>query len=1140
MEKKLKLIIPWSNSPGVRKMLLCMKLTLVISLVAVLQTWAAVSYSQTTTLSINLKNATVQAVLQQVEDQSEFYFLYSRSLIDVDRTVDVLLKNAKINEVLNALFNGTDVAYKVDGRQIVLSKKSESSAFDSQQQKSVSGKVTDSSGLSLPGVSIIVKGTTTGVISDMEGKYALSKVSENAILVFSFVGMKSQEILVGSKTTINVSLADESIGIEEVVAVGYGTMKKSDLAGSTGSVKSDVLEQRPVSSFNQTLSGKISGVNVSTNSGRPGGHAMVRIRGNSSISVTNDPLYVVDGVILNVSALSNGTSPIDYLNPNDVKSVEVLKDASATAIYGARGSNGVILITTKREQGKGAAVQYSTDFGIGVLPKKLDVLNAKEYLQLEDLAYTNAQKYDPEGWAAGAYTDPKAKRTDPRLFDSSGNPLYDTNWQDETIQHAYSQTHQLLVTNSKDNDSYGFSLGYRDEDGLILNSGLKRYSGRFFMDNQIRDWFKIGGSLNYLDQKERQTDSMGDGGITVGRQMVEELPILPVRYKDGTFAGNADYPGMEGGNSPVQVATDRNLVLETQSVLGNIYSNIALAKGLEFRSVLGVNIINQKTKYYGGKQLIWISAPNGDASISNNRNNSWQFENYLTYDKKIAEIHSITAMVGTSLQHVDNAYSSSSTSGFEDDFFLYNNLGVGTSPSVSSSINAYGLNSYFARGNYSYKNKYLATATARLDGSSKFGTSNKYAFFPSFALAWRLSEEKFLKDVPAISNLKLRTSYGVTGNSETGAYAARGGLGNYSVVFGDSKASGIGISTLANPDLKWEKTKQSNVGFDIGFFDNRINIETDFYSKKTTDMLLGAPVPASSGYTTITKNIGSMKNEGFEITLNTVNIDKKNLRWETTFNLSFNKNEVLSLGIGNDDIFPGPDILSASNNIIRVGEPVSSFYGYKRLGTWGTGEAVEAKKYGLLPGDLKLLDVNKDYMINDADKIILGKGIPDGYGTLSNNIQYKNFEFLIEFQYMFGNDVLDISKHSAEDRTGIANSYKTVLNAWTPENQNTMIAQIRPVGAGYTTNIDSHFVEDGSFIRGKNVLVAYNFSNEILNKLSLRSLKVYGSVQNFLLITKYAGYDPEVSDATQSFAQGITVFGYPKPRTFTIGLNVSF
>ena len=490
---------------------------------------------------------------------------------------------------------------------------------------------------------------------------------------------------------------------------------------------------------------------------------------------------------------------------------------------------------------------------------------------------------------------------------------------------------------------------------------------------------------------------------------------------------------------------------------------------------------------------------------------------------------------------MDNSSSTASGTGFEDDFFQYNNLGVATNPSISSAANAYGLNSYFARVNYGYDSRYLITATARFDGSSKFGSSNRFAFFPSVGAAWRVSQEEFMKDnTPGISNLKLRASYGVTGNSETDAYASQGALGNYTLVFSDAKASGIGISSLANPELKWEKTSQVNLGLDLGLFDSRINMEFDIYYKKTTDMLLDAPVPASSGYTTMVKNVGSMSNKGFEFSINTVNIQTKNFTWESSFNISFNKNKVLSLSEGNADIFPGPDILSASNNIIRVGESVGSFYGYKRLGTWGTDEVEEAARYGLLPGDLKLADMNNDGQINDQDRVIIGKGIPDGYGTFSNTFRYRNFDLVVDLQYMFGNDVLDISKHSAEDRTGIANSYKTILDAWTPENQNTMIAQLRPTGAGYTTNIDSHFVENGSFLRGKNLVLGYTFPSVLTEKMHLKFLRVYASVQNFFLVTKYSGYDPEVSDATQTFAQGITVFGYPKPRTFTIGLNVNF
>ncbi|MDR3142767.1 MAG: TonB-dependent receptor [Tannerellaceae bacterium] len=1088
-------------------------------------------------LDLSFKEKTVREFFQTIESQTEFTFMYNN--IDLDQTVSVDVKQTSLDDILKAALTPLSLTYEVRNRQILI-KEMQAPQADNQPAKTITGTVTDERGDPLIGANVMEKGTINGMTTDMDGNFTLS-VKPGAVIQISYVGYVTREERIGNRNRITVSLKEDAQNLNEIVVVGYGTMRKSDLTGASSSVKSDVLLQRTVTSVNQALSGKAAGVNIAVNSGRPGGRTTVRIRGASSINVTNEPLYVVDGVILNVSSLENGSSPIDYVNPNDIRSVEVLKDASATAIYGARGANGVVMITTQRGEGvSGVSVRYNTDFGVGILPRKLGVLNAEEFLRNEELAYANAAKFDPIGWTAGNYKDPRLKRTDPRLFNAKGEPLYDTDWQDEAIRDAFSQTHQVSVANAKGNDSYGLSAGYRSEDGLIVESWMKRYSGRFFMDSQLYRWLKTGGSLNYNYQQEKQTDAMGDGGITVGRQIVEALPVLPLKYEDGSWAGNADYPGMEGGNNPVHVATDNDRTIETQSVIGNLYANITFMEGLELRSVLGANIINQKAKYYGGKQLVWISAPNGSASITNNRNNSWQFENYLTYNKTFSRAHRFTGMAGLSWQHVDNAWSSASGSGFEDDFFSYNNLGVATTQRSASTVNAYGLNSYFARVNYNLKERYLLTATARMDGSSKFGSSNRYAFFPSVGLAWRMSEESFIKSLPFVSNLKPRLSYGVTGNSETGPYASQGGLQSYTVVFSGAQASGTGVRALANPELKWEKTAQLNGGLDVGLLGGRISMEIDAYYKKTTDMLLAAPVPASSGYTTITRNIGSMENKGFEFAVGTVNIATTDFTWETAFNLSFNRNKVLELGEGNDDIYPGPDILSASNNIIRVGEPVGSFYGYKRLGTWGTAEETEAARYGKRPGDLKLWDKNNDGEINDADRLIIGKGIPDGYGTMSNSFRYKNLDFLAELQYMFGNDILDISKHSAEDRTGIANSYRTVLDAWTPENQNTMIAQIRPTGAGYTTNIDSHFVEDGSFLRGRNLSVGYTFPQSLTERIRLKNLRVYGSVQNFFVLSRYNGYDPEVSDASQSFSQGITVFGYPKPCTFTVGLNVNF
>lgn len=1000
------------------------------------------------------------------------------------------------------------------------------------QGQAVTGKIMDQQGEALPGVTILLKGTTNGTTSDAGGNYSLNVPAGTGTLVVSFIGYTTQEVAINNRSSVNVTLQSDAKALEEVVVVGYGTQRKSDMTGAVGSVKAEALQERPAASLNQALAGRITGANVSVNSGRPGGRSNIRIRGNTSVSVTNNPLYVIDGVILNVTNLANGSTPIDYLNPNDIASIEVLKDASATAIYGARGANGVILITTKRGSTDGGRVSYDTDFSVGLLTRKLDLLNAREFLQVEDIAYQNAQKFDPVGWAGGKYKDPKLKRTNPLLFDANGNPLYDTDWQEEATQKAFTQNHQLAFTGGTAKDNFGVYLGYRNENGLIRESWLKRYAGRFVFDSQLKDWLKVGGTMSYNDQNESQIDPLGAGGIIAMRQVIEALPIIPVKYPDGRWGGNEDYPGMEGGGNPLNIVADRKYLLRTQTMLGNVFSNITFMPGLELRTTLGTNIINQRIDYYGGRTLNYISRnQGGDASVNNARHNSWQFENYLTYTKRMGERHSFNGMLGLSWQHVDAFSATAQSQRFQDDYFMFNNLGAGANPvAPSSSTSAYGLNSYFGRINYGLHDKYLVTFTGRADGSSKFGSANRYAFFPSAALAWRVSEEEFLQNVPVISNLKLRTSYGVTGNSEITAYQALAGLGNYSVIFNGSRTIGIGVSRLANPDLRWEKTHQVDAGLELGLFDNRLSLELDVYRKKTTDMLLSAPVPSSSGFTTVTRNIGSMENRGVEFALNTVNVNAGDFGWNSTFNISVNKNKVLAL-TGGADIFQGP-------TIIREGEPVGSFFGYVHQGTWGSAEESQAAKYLKKPGDIKYQDVNQDGQINQLDRVIIGKGIPDGFGTLLNTFRYKNFDLTLDLQYMYGNDVLYRTKHSAEDRQGIANSLATVLNAWTPTNQNTNIAQLRPVSAGYNTNEDSDRVMDASFIRGRNLLLAYRFAPQVVEKLKLSRLRVYASTQNFFLSTSYVGYDPEASTSGGTFEQGVVLYDYPKPKVFLLGLNI--
>ena len=999
-------------------------------------------------------------------------------------------------------------------------------------QQTITGKVTDASQQPISGVTITERGTNNSTSTNNQGVYTLTlQDADGAVLVVSALGYTTQEVPV-SGATLNITLQSSQTDLDEVVVVGYGTQRKSDLTGAVGTVRADALQERPASSLNQSLAGRVTGVAISSNSGRPGGRTNVRIRGASSISVSNNPLYVIDGVILTTAGLQNGSTPIDYINANDIESIEVLKDASSTAIYGARGANGVILVTTKRGTSGGGGVTYDSDFSIGVAPKLLPVLSSEEFLRVEEIAYENAEKFDPVGWATGTkYDDPRTKRTNPLLFDGQGNPLYNTNWQEVAFQEAFSQNHQLGFTNGNEKGSYGAFLNYRNENGIIYGSWQKRYAGRFVFDTEIKDWLKVGGTLGYNDQNEKQIDQLDGGGITMVRQILEALPIIPARYPDGSWASNRDYPGMEGGDNPLRVAEDRLFFLRTQTMLGNMYANIQLAENLELRSTLGTNVINQRRDYFAAAGMQYIST-NGNASVINNRFNSWQFENYLTYKKDFGDVHSLNAMLGLSWQHVGRFESEASAEGFTDSYFQFNNLGAGATALAPRSVaEGYGLNSYFTRLNYALQGKYLVTFTGRMDGSSKFGEENQYAFFPSAAVAWRVSDESFMQDLPAISNLKIRASYGATGNSEIPAYRALAGMNNYSVIFGGSREIGTGVGRMPNRGLRWEKTHQVDVGLELGLFTNRVNLEVDLYRRKVADMLLDAPLPQTSGYSSIFTNIGSMENKGIEIGLNTTNIESDNFSWNTTFNISINQNKVLELS-GGSDIFPG------AATIVRVGEPVGSFFGRVHLGTWSTAEAEEAAVYNALPGDVKFLDLNNDGAVNDNDRTIIGKGVPDGFGTFLNTFRYKAWSLTVDLQFMYGNDVLDRSIHSIEDRQGIANSYKTVLNAWTEENQNTPIAQIRPIPAGYDTYDDSHKVRDASFIRGRNLLLGYVVPAEFASRLKLQRLRIYGSVQNFFVATKYSGFDPEVSNSSSAFGQGYGLYDYPRPRVFMLGLNI--
>ncbi len=1003
------------------------------------------------------------------------------------------------------------------------------------QSRTITGTVTDAvDGTPLPSVTVNVKGTVVSAVTDDRGVFSIDVPGSGRALVFTFVGYKQVEVAIGASNTVNVAMENDAQSLDDVVVIGYGTAKKSDLTGAVATVRAEKLVDMPVPNITQALQGKVAGVEVAVNSNAPGAGAKVRIRGLGSINSNLDPLYVVDGVVG-----VNGNS----LNPNDIASIEVLKDASSTAIYGSRGANGVIMVTTKRGRAGATRVTYDGNVNVAELTRSLPVLDANEFMQVYRQMYANGQKYDPDGQVQ---TPPKELNhaNYPLLFDANDQPLYNTNWEKEVYRPATSHNHNLSFQGGTDKTLYSVSMGYLDQNGIMTTSNFKRYSARFTLDTDVNRWLKVGGNLNIIRTGQRAVHE-SNGALNVPRMVSEALPILPVKYPDGTWAGNSNVTGMEGGSNPVHIANNRYTLNNVFQTLGNTYLAFKLAKNLEFKSDFGFDLSTLKSNFYSASDLHNLSMNQGGiANINSHHNLYWQSENYLNWNKEFSNGHRMTAMVGASWQQFAYERLRAETQNMIDDFFEWHNLNAGSLRSAAESDDyQWAMNSYFARLTYNINNKYLFTATGRYDGSSKFGVNNQYAFFPSVGAAWRISEEDFLADNSIISDLKLRASFGITGNSEIGVARSKAQIGVAQTILNGQNASSLLPNYLGNPNLKWEATQQSDIGLELGLFNNRVVLNADYYVRNTNDLLLQTPIPWSSGMNTnnVYINVGSVRNQGVELNLNTVNIQNRNFTWSTNFIFAANRNKITKLRDGNADIFPGPNFLG-QNNILRVGESMGSFWGRTRLGTYGEHEAAEAADQGLKPGDRKYL-LNED---GSEHYSIIGRSIPKWTGNFSSTINYKSWDFTFDIRFVQGINTAANFKHSVEDRQGIANSLKTVLNGWTPQNQNTMISEIRPYLFAQDSKFDTWWVEDGSFIRGQNFMLGYVLPSDLTERMKVNRVRFYVSVQNLFLITDYTGYDPEVDTfntgygSNSSFSQNIDFFAYPRPRVWNLGVSVNF
>ena len=1006
-----------------------------------------------------------------------------------------------------------------------------------QQGKKVTGVVVDGTGEPVIGANVVVKGTTNGTITDFDGNYTIEGVSANDVLVISYIGYLSQEVPVGNQSMIKVTLKEDTQTLDEVVVVGYGTMKKSDVTGSISTAKGDDLVKNQSFSALDNLRGKVSGVNIFSNSSQPGAYSnRVVIRGIATINSSSNPLYVVDGVVM---------ENFDLVNPNDIESMEVLKDASAAAIYGARGANGVIMVTTKRgkKDGEGVAISYQGSVSVSSIARKMDLLNAQEWTDTFMKGLENENKWLGTNWSLNR-TD---WFTDRNYFDANGNPIYDTDWQDEATRTAVSHNHQLNIQQAGKNSSMGAFLNYTDQQGIMLNTYNKRLNAKMAYDADPTKWLSTSVNVLVNHTWGRYTPEDG-GGQEARRTMIEMLPWLPVyepgtnKYTTSTSPSLSGF-NLEGMSNPVFILNDQRRMKYNTQIFGNAALTFHLAEGLDLKTQFGLDSHNITYRGYSSVGLNNISMPNGWAEYENWNTLYWQEETYLTYNKVLGD-HRINAMAGLSWQERTYRRNKSKTEGFSDDFYEDYNMIVGTTPkSPESDWTRWAMNSYFLRFAYTYKDRYSATITGRIDGSSKFGDNNKYAFFPSAGLAWNVSQEDFLKDSNLISNLKLHTSYGLTGNSEIDPYKSLGKIKSETLLLNGTRAPYSYMETMPNPDLKWEKTGQFDVGFNLGLFHNRLNFDVSYYNKKTTDLLLDCPVPHSTGFSTIFKNIGSVRNQGLDIMVNGTPVQGE-FTWNSTVNLNFNKNEILHLGDTDADVYLYDWV--GGGSILRVGESMGSFYGLVRNGIF-TEEDYKA-------GKCEKNQIGRPDRSESRE--IIGKGLPDWTGSWVNNFSYKNFDLTVDFQFVWGVETLQRFMHSTYDRFGMTNGLSNILydgyngtNAGTME-QAIFLAYDKPHGGGDTTT-DSQWVANGSYLRLNMLQLGYTFDSSVAKKVGLSGLRLYLSGNNlFQIVSKdFLGYDPESTSEVSSssgvssgsqFGQNMTFFSYPRARTFTFGVNVTF
>ena len=1054
-------------------------------------------------ISLDLNNAKLIKAFDEIERKTEYKFTYDNLFIDKSLRISGKFNNTSVADILRFISKEAALQFRIINNNInVMKQEVNKPAVDkvelvTQAEIPISGKVTDEKGEGLPGVNILIEGTSFGVVTDAEGAFRLDVPSSESVLQFSFIGYITQRITVGAQTTVNVVMQSDVTALNEIVVIGYGSEQKALLTGSIGTVKSDRIKDLPVPSIDGALQGQVAGVQISQNSGTPGGGMSVRIRGISSIGSSNQPLYVIDGIPVTtgdyaqVGYEGQGINALSDINPNDIESITVLKDASAASIYGARGTNGVVLITTKRGKEEKSSINFNAYYGVQQAWKKLNMLDARQWME-----YRN-------DLSPGSFTP-----------EQMNNIAIDTKWQDEIFRTAPISNYELSTTGGSNKTKFFISGNYFDQDGTVIGTGYKRANGRINLDHQLSDKLTIGTSfgLTYTKTNRVEGDQTTHGPLPNG---ISTPAIFPVYNNDGTYNQLGPY---SNAVSIANEAINENFSLRT---LGNIYGEYQIIPGLIANTKWGVDFYNLREHAYESTKTVQGAKFNGLGFETYTNVSNFVSNNTLRY-QKTWDRHNMELMGGYSFEKRQTRTSFIRGQDFADPSLQYLNS-ASTIVSASSSGLDEGIRSFFGRLNYNFANKYIVSISGRSDASTRFGLNNRSGFFPSASVAWRLSEEDFIKNIPTISQLKIRSSYGLTGNNDISPflYAPLYGVG-------DSYGGQPGISpqSIPNPDLKWESTVQYNGGIDMGLFNDRIVLTADFYQKTTKDLLLSRPLPTSSGFSTITQNVGEVENKGIELTLQTQNVTRQNFSWTSQLNLSANRNKVLKLYNGQPI-----DNLGRGSNRIEEGQPIGIFYSYRSLGVNPS------------TGDIVFADTNNDGEITSEDRTKVGNPNPKLIGGFTNNFTFKGFDASVFMQFSYGNDVFHGSRLFLESLQGGDNQVEAVTRRWKKPGDITDIprATLDPVKATDNKRVSSRFIEDGSYLRLKNVTIGYTFNRKLLERFSMTNLRVYFSGQNLLTFTKFTGLDPEVNyRGNDNEVIGTDFFTYPQSRAYTFGINIKF